>query len=470
VRKRGIVSRSLIALALIMASGIGLLVSAQPAAAATCSQQNGVSVSDPNTGWYWTTRWICGNSGGARMYGDARGDSAVTAYMDSTTSWFVCYRRGQTHAGGNDVWYYSLGDRAGAGQSGRSKWGYMPAVNLTTSIDPAPGMPACPQAYSPPQRVDGLSTVLFVHGYQPTGATTCTEVWGDGNGGIAKDVYRSLGYSSAQLRTIGYYTGDTQCDAYLPGTADRNTPIEVLANRLAWFIYQNYSQYGVNVDLVAHSMGGLIASVAISGTQHPTSDPFNNTVNAFSWPPYIYVQDVSTLNTPFQGATQDAFCSVAQNTTQCREMSDAGGYQVNGIDRPNFLAYWIKNWGNPQAYYLNGRGGTDWTLIGSSADWVVGEQSALQWSNPVVVGHKVLYVGGGGVNQPLGHSDLYKDPLNGIYHQYYCDWYNTSQCDQSPDYCLTCPYWGNLAGWNYNSAALAPIVVARNANWYADGR
>jgi triacylglycerol esterase/lipase EstA (alpha/beta hydrolase family) len=240
----------------------------------------------------------------------------------------------------------------------------------------------------------------------------------------------------------------------------------VFANRLAWYIYYNFSRWGNSVDIVAHSMGGLIASVAVSGTQHPNSDPFNNTANAFTWPPYIYVQDVSTLNTPFQGSTQGAFCSVAQNNTQCRELAASGGYQVNGIDRPNFIQYWITPWGNPQAYYLSGRGGTDWTLIGSSEDWVVGEESALEWSNQAIVGHKILYAGGGGVNEPLGHSDLYKDPLNGIYHQYSCHYYNLSSCDESPDFCLTCQFWGNVAGWGYNSAAEAPIVAAAYGDYY----
>jgi hypothetical protein len=111
------------------------------AAVSGCTQQS-ESHSDPNTGQSWATAWYCGNQAGAAMYVGANNSTPV-AYMDSTTSWFVCYRHGETHAGGNDVWYYSQGDRAAAGWSGRQAWGFMPAVNVRTTSDPAPGIPEC---------------------------------------------------------------------------------------------------------------------------------------------------------------------------------------------------------------------------------------------------------------------------------------------------------------------------------------
>jgi len=135
---------------LVISAGAGqLLVSATPAAAGSCSSQGGQNVTDPNTGWHWSTKWWCGNRGGASLYRDASYDTR-TAIMDTTWSWFVCYRRGVTHAGGNNVWYYTVGDRAVAGQEGRRQWGYMPAVDVWTSTDPWPGMPACPGTTPPP--------------------------------------------------------------------------------------------------------------------------------------------------------------------------------------------------------------------------------------------------------------------------------------------------------------------------------
>src|SRR5258706_7828306 len=144
-------------------------LSATPAYASACTTQNGVSVTDPNTGWHWTTRWVCGNTRGGRMYGDAT-YATPTAYMDSTTSWFVCYRRGVMHSGGNNIWYYSLGDRPFPGMENRHNWGYMPAIDLTTPVDPQPGMAQCPTGSTPPPRTDGRKPVLFVHGYQNVGA------------------------------------------------------------------------------------------------------------------------------------------------------------------------------------------------------------------------------------------------------------------------------------------------------------
>jgi len=107
----------------------------------TCTPRT-ESHSDPNTGQSWTTVWTCGNQAGAAMYLGAN-NSTVVSHMDSPSSWFVCYRRGEMHAGGNNVWYYSQGDRAAAGWSGRQAWGYMPAVNVFTTTDPSPGIPQC---------------------------------------------------------------------------------------------------------------------------------------------------------------------------------------------------------------------------------------------------------------------------------------------------------------------------------------
>lgn len=146
-------------------------LTATPARAGSCSSQGGQSVTDPNTGWHWTTKWYCGNRGGAYMYKDAS-YTTKTAIMDSTWSWFVCYRRGVTHAGGNNVWYYSLGDRTVAGQEANHAWGYMPAVDVWTSTDPWPGMPACPSAGSPTPTPQPVTCSHPVFKYYPGSASS----------------------------------------------------------------------------------------------------------------------------------------------------------------------------------------------------------------------------------------------------------------------------------------------------------
>jgi hypothetical protein len=94
------------------------------------------------TGKKFTLAFYCGNRGGAPLYAGTN-TNTVIGYMDSTTSWFVCYNTGATHAGGNNVWYYTQGDRSSSGQSGRKGWGYMPAVNVWTDYDPYPNIPHC---------------------------------------------------------------------------------------------------------------------------------------------------------------------------------------------------------------------------------------------------------------------------------------------------------------------------------------
>jgi hypothetical protein len=104
VKRPSRLKRALIAIALLVSSTTLVTVAAaSPASAGSCYAQSG-SVTDPNTLWHWNTLWYCGNDGGALMYGDAN-TITPTAYMDSTWSWFVCWRRGAWHQGLNDVWW-----------------------------------------------------------------------------------------------------------------------------------------------------------------------------------------------------------------------------------------------------------------------------------------------------------------------------------------------------------------------------
>ncbi|MDD5035846.1 MAG: hypothetical protein PHE55_13930 [Methylococcaceae bacterium] len=105
-----------------------------PAYAGSCSPQAG-TVTD-SKGTTFNTLWYCGNRKGAKLYANPDFGTAVN-YMNTTRSWFVCYQTGAQHAGGNNIWYYSLGDKP------RGAWGYMPAVNILTSTDPWPGIPKC---------------------------------------------------------------------------------------------------------------------------------------------------------------------------------------------------------------------------------------------------------------------------------------------------------------------------------------
>jgi hypothetical protein len=168
------------------------------ATASGCTEQS-ENHSDPNTGQSWTSVWYCGNQAGAAMYLGAN-DSTPVADMDSTTSWFVCYRRGETHAGGNNVWYYSQGDRSVAGWSGRQAWGYIPAVNVWTTTDPAPEIPECDP--------DMWQSKLSIS--DPNTGTSWSTVWTGGNIG-GTPLYKD---------------------------ANTNTPIGYLDSTTSWFTCQ----------------------------------------------------------------------------------------------------------------------------------------------------------------------------------------------------------------------------------------
>lgn len=57
-------------------------------------------------------------------------------------------------------------------------------------------------------------------------------------------------------------------------------------------------------------MGGLVIRAAITGVQKHEA----------GWPPYLYIEDVSTLSTPHRGAPAAVFGCAIQNTQQCRDM------------------------------------------------------------------------------------------------------------------------------------------------------
>jgi hypothetical protein len=96
---------------------------------------------DPNTGQAWETVLTCPTMPG-RVHLGANANTPV-GWLDTTSSWLVCYRHGSTHAGGNDIWYYTQGDRAAPGYESRAAWGYLPADLVVAPAHPAPGLPAC---------------------------------------------------------------------------------------------------------------------------------------------------------------------------------------------------------------------------------------------------------------------------------------------------------------------------------------
>lgn len=123
---------------------VGVTVAAGPAApaeAGSCTSRPSAT----HTDWLGTVYrgdWVCGNASPATVY--AGPDYGyVVGWLDSRRSWFVCWKIGALHGGGNRVWYRTQGDRVQTGWESLRGWGYVPAVNVLTSTDPWPGMRAC---------------------------------------------------------------------------------------------------------------------------------------------------------------------------------------------------------------------------------------------------------------------------------------------------------------------------------------
>jgi len=202
------------------------------------------------------------------------------------------------------------------------------------------------------------TTILVVHGFDGGGlgdvpldsAVDCTNsVMMDWVNGL-----RARGFTD--VRTVGYYQGDRNCDVNLAPTARAdntiNTSIDQIAREFADMIAANFTARNVNVAISAHSMGGMVVRRALHGVQDHHA----------GFPARLLVSDVVTSGSPHAGASVTALCGLLPGAlvpTQCSQL-------VPGSPFLQALA------NNPQA-----TGGTDWTVIGSDCDSIVSGASAV---------------------------------------------------------------------------------------------
>lgn len=246
------------------------------------------------------------------------------------------------------------------------------AVVLTTTLSAVALVSVAPTAHAASYISSTNWPVLFIHGFSgtnPNGSSNgvdCNATWGSAESYLrgSHNINGQSLHWTGQFITLGYYTGDTNCNVSLGSYASHcsnynagnqgtnNETLYHLACELDWYIWLNWSQYGKNVQIVTHSMGGLIARYGI----YQWSRHYNSSFTAIT---NLYVQDVVTLDTPHGGVPVVSLFACG-NCTQFDEMQSPdnfmqelyNGTTTNGVFHPGQ---------NPQ-----GAGwGTDWTLMGS---------------------------------------------------------------------------------------------------------
>jgi hypothetical protein len=232
--------------------------------------------------------------------------------------------------------------------------------------------------------LDNRRPLVLVHGFEGSSSSNCAKKWGD-----LMTQYRSYGYKGPFL-PVRYYAGDTACKplsqygAMLSpriASGNNNTLIESFARHWAWFIYDNFSSHGQAVNVIAHSMGGLIVRYAIDAVQkHKTG-----------FPPFIVAPSIVTFGTPHNGIEEFGvgcyLITFPFPTKECKEMNKTS----------HLIEYLRSNAQNPQGAY-----GTWWSVAGSDADATVDARSAVHMS----VQYKMVYDTGTGhgayMHQKLG--------------------------------------------------------------------
>lgn len=186
--------------------------------------------------------------------------------------------------------------------------------------------------------------VLLVHGWSISGGTDC-----QGTFGPLIQRLRADGFTGPIIK-VGFYTGDSNCDVSLRdyGSFDNGSSWKEVSKALSHYVQELNILYESPVDLVGFSMGGIIIRGAVHGSSRGDAG-FAST---------IAVEDAASVAGPHDGA---AWFSNLCLWGQCKTM------QPGHAD-----IAWLNLSGDAHSV-----GGTEWTLYGSTADWVVPWESAM---------------------------------------------------------------------------------------------
>lgn len=258
------------------------------------------------------------------------------------------------------------------------------SIGFCLVSSPAFGLDAAIIWYAAESLNSKSRVVLLIHGYEFSSAINCPPYFSGMKEAIAAKRFEATGKKNI-VKTVGWYGENTHCDEYIVGSRnnDVRTRIDTIARELGRHIRQNYTMETVTVDIVAHSLGGLIVRkmLELMGDD-------------------LWVEDVVTLGTPHAGVPPGSGitsvgCHLPKDK-QCKEASSVSGFIRN-------LSH------NPQSVVR-----TAWTIIGSKKDEIVGPDTSVRMnqgdeSRPEVV--KYQYPASYRDNNeciglPIGHDTL----------------------------------------------------------------
>lgn len=251
--------------------------------------------------------------------------------------------------------------------------GRSPVVCTDTHLRPPRSRPSHSDHGSDEQAVaptpsDEPEPVLLIHGFSISAGHDCEEYWGEQK----EEIQKEKGPDDAPLRevaTVGWYEHDEGCDVDLPDLTlpnvslldpdplddpafTQSTPMAEVAAALKSWIFHTYSINGRSVDIVAHSMGGIVTRKMLD-----------------DWGSELLVSDVVTLGTPHGGVQALHLAPFCLAIGQCTEAAADSDFMSSLAE-------------NPQA-----SAGTRWTLIGADNDQVVGQGTGIEMGDgggPVV--------------------------------------------------------------------------------------
>lgn len=193
--------------------------------------------------------------------------------------------------------------------------------------------------------------ILLVHGLNPVLQDKTMDC--ETRFGPLKKALRANGFTG-EIKTVTYYKQSTNCDVNLanlyPEIQPSSTWKEVGA-KFSHYVFYNYTRFGKKVDMVGHSMGGLVIRSAVQGGREGQPGFWS-----------IAPSNIVTVATPHLGS------SVAQVCTdrQCLSLLPSN---------PDFA--WLQSTPNPQSNQP-----IIWSVQGSNTDPVVTIDSALALDTP----------------------------------------------------------------------------------------